>query len=136
MEVKTQEQFVSASMTNEELEELVTRFANEFPNKTVLRTCSPTGMYGKDTFTVESRMLKTMGHGGGWSGDKGPQIAEMQIEEIRNEIRKNDVFILYQIIALPMHSSDGFFYDIMWKVRYAALKNPEIVAEGKDYFRV
>ena len=136
MEVKTQEQFVSASMTNEELEELVTRFANEFPNKTILRTCSPCSMYGKETFTVKSSMLKTMGHAGGWTGDNGPQITDMQIEEIRNEIRKNDVFILYQIQALPMTSFDGVFYDTMWKVRYAALKNPEIVEEGKDYFRV
>jgi hypothetical protein len=136
MEVKTQEQFVSASMTNEELEELVTRFANEFPNKTILRTCSPCSMYGKESFTVRSLMLKTMGHAGGWVGDSGPQITDMQIEEIRNEIRKNDVFILYQIKALPMAASDGIFYDIMWKVRYAALKNPEIVEEGKDYFRV
>jgi len=134
MEVKRQEQFVSA--TDEELEALTTKLTNESPNKTILRTCSPTGIYGKETFTVKSRMLKTMGHAGGWTGDDGPEITEMHIEEIRAEIRKNDVFILYQIIALPMVSSDGFYYDIMWKVRYAALKNPEIVEEGKDYFRV
>lgn len=121
MEVKTQEQFVSATMTDEELETLLSQFAKEFPDKTFIRAPSPAFRYGNYCVAVQSRQLRTIGHKGGGSWDKkGPKMDEVHIEEIRAVIRRHDVFVLSGIKAVPYMSPDYFVLDTKWVVRYDA----------------
>lgn len=121
MEVKTQEQFVSASMTDRELEALLSQFAKEFPEKTFIRAPAPSFRFGDYNVAVSSRQLRTIGHkgGGSWK-DTGPKMDEVHIEEIRAVIRRHDVFVLSDITAVPYMCPYQFVMDIKWIVRYAA----------------
>ena len=135
MEIKTREQFVSATMNDEELEALLSQFAKEFPDKTFIRAPYPAFRYGDYSVSVRSRQLRTIGHKGGGSwDDAGPKMDEVHIEEIRAVIRRHDVFVLSGIRSVPHMSLDYFVLDTKWIVRYDAFDfNPDENTADLDF---
>lgn len=104
-----------------QLERLVTRLTNKMPDATIYRAYSPTFAYGSHiSCVVKNQKLETIGF-----VSRGNQIemSDMAEEEIRRIIRKNIVFFLYAVEAVPYLSNDGTatVIDWGWQIRYAVL---------------
>lgn len=110
----------SYTMTDAELEEILTKLANEFPDKVIMRMRTPVVIYGKDEYVSVSRMIATPGFLSGNPEDVS--LDEIHIEELRCVIRKSDVFMLHSIMGTPSPFIDPYTFKrkISWKVKYAA----------------
>lgn len=115
--------------SDQQVEELVTCLAREYPDKVVMRAYTPTFMYGKHGVAVKTRIFKTMGYT--TTGEDDVQMTEMHIEEIRDEIRKNDATFIYQVILAPLGNESVVDYG--WKIRYATLNDIEEVSNNDIY---
>lgn len=84
-----------------ELEELLVKFAKEYPKKRFFRTISPSGLIYSRTYAVKTRELVV---NDSHISDLEYKLGPVQLEELRGEIRGADIFVLQSIKAIPSNT--------------------------------
>lgn len=118
MDIEETTIITSYTYTDVEIEELLTKLANEYPNKAIMRMRHPTCRYGDIEYRNVTRAFNTLGV---VIRPEDVALEEIHIEELRTIIRKSDVFLLHSIIGIPDQHIDPYTFErkIKWTVRYA-----------------